>query len=390
MKILLTIHETLDPNSGSAGSTIKLGHYYQQLGHEVHYYSIDNLPKWLPTLIKELLFPEFVANHIAKLSRQQPVDVVDASTGDAWLWATTPRLSRHKSPLLVTRSHGLEQLKHFADIEDAQQGNLRLSWIYPLYRGSFRLWEVATSLRYADLIYLLNREEAKYVVEELDIALERVHVFPNGIPEAFLNLPFEPLPEATDTVVRIAQVSTYIPRKGIHYSAPALNKILTRYPHVHLSFFGTECRECPSVEQVYRDFDPTVRDRIQVVPRYSHEQLPNLLKGHQIKLFTPISEGFGKALIEAMACGLAPITTAAPGPMEIVRDGHDAIVIPIRDSQAIEQALERLITNRSYLEQLRHHAYLTAQSYSWQSVAQNRLALYEEALHPKGKSLANV
>lgn len=380
MKILLIIHEKFNPNSGSAGSTFKLGQAYQKLGHQVWYYSMDNLPRRLPALVKRFIFPEFVAAHVARLSVQQGLDVVDASTGDAWIWGKLSKGFRNKRPILVTRSHGLQHLKHLADLEDARQGNLRLSWKYPLYRGSLQLWEIKTSLRNADLVYLLNQQEAKYVVEQLDVKPECVHVFPNGIPDAFLNLPFEPLAKTEDSVVRIAQISTYIPRKGIHYSAPALNKILTCYPQVQVSFLGTECRECPTVNQVYADFDPALHDRIQVIPRYSHEKLPTLLKGHQIKLFPPVSEGFGKALVEAMACGLAPITTAAPGPLEIVQDGHDAIVVPIRDSQAIEKALEKLITNHSYLEQLRHNAYVTAQRYSWSRIAQDRLSGYKKVL----------
>lgn len=384
MRILLVIHEKLDPNSGSAGSTYKLGQEYQKLGHKVWYYSMDNLPKRLPALVKRFLFPEFVAAYIANLSVRQKLDVIDGSPGDAWVWAKLFKGFRNKRPILVTRSHGLQHLKHLADLEDVRQGSLQLSWKYPLYRGSLQLWEIAASLRSADLVYLLNHQEASYVVEQLDVKPECAHIFPNGIPNTFLNLPFEPLPRAEDAVIRIAQVSTYIPRKGIHYSALAINKILARYPQVQVSFFGTECRECPLADQVYADFDPAFHDRIQVVPRYSHQSLPMLLKGHQIKLFPPISEGFGKALVEAMACGLAPITTATPGPLEIVQDGHDAIVIPIRDSQAIEQALEKLITDHSYLEYLRHNAYATAQSYSWGRIAQDRLSVYQKVLQRRG------
>lgn len=146
---------------------------------------------------------------------------------------------------------------------------------------------------------------------------------------------------------------------------------------------GTECRECPDVAQIYADFNPSVRDRIEVIPRFAHEKLPTLLRGHHIKLLPSISEGFGKALIEAMACGLAPVTTATPGPREIVRHEHDGLIVPPRDSQAIEQALERLITDCSYLEQLRRNAYTTAQRYSWQHIAINRLFLYEKALRQR-------
>lgn len=376
MKILLTIHHELNPNAGAPGATWQLGQEYQKLGHEVQYYTFDNLPQGLPGLAKAVIFPEFVARHIFALSNKQAVDVVDASTGDAWLWAKMLQNVGKKRPSLITRSHGLEHGVHLDQLEESKRGNLRLSWKYPLYHGGFRLWEVAMSLRCADLVLLLNRRDAQYAVEQLGVKPERTRIVANGIPEAFLNLAFEPMPDVENATIGIAQVGNYIPRKGIHYSTPALNTILDRYSQVKVSFLGTG----RSQAEVLADFDPKVRDRIQVVPRYSQEMLPTLLKGHQIKLFPSLFEGFSLALTEAMACGLAPITTATPGSMEIVRDGHNGIVIPLRDHQAIEQALERLISDRPFLERLRHNAYTTAQRYSWARIAHDNLSFYEQAL----------
>jgi len=378
MKILLTIHHPLDPNSGAPGSVLKLGQLYQHLGHEVHYLSHDDLPKRLP----DVLFPEFVAAYLHQHNQQHQFDVIDASTGDAWVWGTMLRRFAPNQPLLVTRSHGLEHTVHLENLEEAQRGNLPLSWKYPLYRGSVLLWEVATSLRCADRVFLLNRQDQKYAIEVLGVQPDRIAVTPNGIPDEFLNLPLEPLPTAPETPLRIACIGTYISRKGIYYGVPALNQVLVRHPHVSVSFLGTGCPEA----QVHADFDETVRDRVQVIPRFQHPNLPVLLKGHTIKLFTPLAEGFGKALIEAMACGLAPITTAAAGPLEVVRDGYDALVIPLRDQAAIEQALERLISDRPYLEQLRQNAYHTAQNYSWLNAAQKRLSLYTHAIAQRKQS----
>jgi len=379
MKILLTIHHNLDPNAGAPGITWRLGQEYQKLGHEVHYYSFDNLPQKLPEMVESMLFPEFLASHILALSQKQAVDVIDASTGDAWVWAKLRRTDN--SPVLVTRSHGLEHIMHLENLEEARLGNLNLNWKYPLYHGGFRLWEVANSLRDADLSLFSNNRDLEYGVEKLGVDPGRTHVFANGIPEAFLNLDFEPTPEAEDSVIRIALVATYIPRKGIHYGVPALNKLLSRYPQVEVSFMGTGCPEA----QVYADFEPSVRDRIRVVPRYQHETLPELLRGHHIKLFPTLSEGFSVALMDAIACGLAPVTTTTPGPMEVVRDGDNGILVPPRDTLAIEQALERLITDRPYLEKLRRNAYATAQKYSWHRIARDNLTFYEAALsHKRG------
>ena len=379
MKILLTIHEKLDPDSGSAGSTFKIGQEYQKLGHEVFYYSFDDLPLVLPEKVKELVFPQFVAAKIRQLVARHNIDVIDSSTGDVWFWDKIFR-SSSRSPIVVTRSHGLEQMKHLQDKEDAARGDLELSWKYRLYRGSVKLWEVGHSIQHADSVYLLNTQEKNYVVEHLGVEPNKAHVFPNGIPDYLIGLPTDSLFEDRDAPIRIAQISTYISRKGIKYSVPAINRILLRYPQVEMSFFGTQCQECPDASLVYQDFNPKVRDRISVVPRFKHAELSELLKGHQIKILPSLSEGFGKALIEAMACGLAPITTATPGPREIVRDCHDGLIVPLRDSEAIEQALEQLIGDRKYLNFLRRNAYKTAQKYSWRRTAAARIAVYEENL----------
>lgn len=378
MKILLIVHYKFDPNSGAAGVISKLGQYYQQLGHQVQYYSLDNLPDCLPVLAKIVLFPWFTALHIRKLANCEAYDVVDSSTGDTWVWSRIGQYLSKNRPLIAVRDHGLDHIEHREFLKDVQLGKRPMSWKYPLYRGSIRLWEEANSLRYADLVLLLNRPTLEYAINNLGVDKQKTKLIINGIPENFLNLPYQPLNITPKPIIQIAQIGTYIPRKGIHYSVPALNKILDRYPQVRVTFLGTQCLECPDVEQVYNDFNPELRDRVKVIPRYPHSQLPTLLQDHQIKLFPSTCEAFGMALVEAMACGLAPIVTATSGPMEIVTHEQNGIVIPPRNSDAIENGLQQLITNHDYLERLRHNAYATAQKYSWGDIAQDTLTWYEK------------
>jgi glycosyltransferase involved in cell wall biosynthesis len=63
----------------------------------------------------------------------------------------------------------------------------------------------------------------------------------------------------------------------------------------------------------------------------------------------------------------------------------NGILVPHRDTRAIDNALESLITGRPYLEKLRRNAYARAQKYSWQEIARDNLTLYEAALsHKRG------
>src|SRR5436853_405992 len=54
-------------------------------------------------------------------------------------------------------------------------------------------------------------------------------------------------------------------------------------------------------------------------------------------------EGFGNVLIEAMACGVPVVVTSSPGPLEIVRDNVDGVIVPEHTPAAVAGALEKIL-----------------------------------------------
>ena len=54
-------------------------------------------------------------------------------------------------------------------------------------------------------------------------------------------------------------------------------------------------------------------------------------------------EGFGNVMIEAMACGVPVVATASAGTRDIVRDGHDGVLVENHDAASVAAALERLL-----------------------------------------------
>ena len=376
MKILLTIHHHLDLNSGAAGVTLELGREYQKAGHQVSYFSFDNLPFRLPEIVKAVIFPYWLTVYL--LFNKQPIDIIDASTGDLWLWTTIFRHFR-PSTALVTRSHGLEHSLHLENLAESARGNLKLSWKYPFYHGGFRLWEVKTSIKNADFTFMLNSRDRDFAHKEWGVSLQKLAIVPNGISTKFINLARKNTTKSTDSTIGITQIGSFIERKGIKYSILALNNILKHFDNVKISFLGTGC----PASKVLANFSPDVRHRIKVMPSYDRQALPELLEGYQIKVFPTLYEGFGLALIEAMACGLVPITTSTPGFMETIVDRQNGMLVPPRNSKAIENALEELIGDRSQLARIRQNAIDTIQDYSWSNIARQNLDLYQQVLQRK-------
>lgn len=370
MRILITLHDELNPDAGGMGVSVGLGESFRRLGHEVEYFSFADLPARLSFRAKALLFPGFVARRM----RRGGFDVIDAAMGDVWLGGTLPRRLLPGRPLLVTRSHGLTQMADQARREEARRGGLELSWKYPLYWGGFRLWEISRSLQVADLCLLLNDEELHYVRAELGLAPQAVRLVDNGIPDALLGGPFVAGPAGDP--FRIAHLGSYLPLKGVRYVAAALSEVLERNPVAEASFLGTGC----PVERVLADFPEPLWGRIAVHPNYERAQLPTLLEGHALVVSGTLKEGFPLATLEAMACGLTVVTTATPGPLQYVRDDENGLVVPRADAAALAAAIERLMSEPDRLRRLRERAHATAQRYSWKRVADDTLGLYEEAL----------
>jgi glycosyltransferase involved in cell wall biosynthesis len=382
VQIHMTTHHGLDRDTGAAGVTIRLAEQYSAAGHDVELLSFDDLPAWVPPRLRPVVFPTFVAGRVRRRMRSGTLDVLDASTGDsALLDRASPWFRR---VLLVVRSHGLEHTSDRRFRSEAAAGMFRLSWRHSIYHGGYRLWEVARAMRRADLCLVLNDTDRELAIHELHVERDRVHVVPNGVSGSLVLVEGGSPSAATRPVRRIVQIGSYLPMKGTAYGRPAIAALLSRHPGIRMAFLGAAC---PS-ERVLADFDPTLHDRIDVIPRYRNEHLAELLHGDDLNVLPTLSEGFGLALLEAMARGIPSVVTATSGPIQFCRDGVNALVVPPADAQALHDAVERLITNGDLRERLSRAGVTTARQHVWPTVARLNLRIYEQ--HRASKGMAST
>ncbi|MDG5815338.1 glycosyltransferase family 4 protein [Chitinispirillales bacterium ANBcel5] len=381
MKILLTVHHNLTPDSGAPGITFRLSRYFKMAGHDVTIFSFSDLPSCFPEVLKKILFPFFVAVRIFKSGRKKGFDVVDSSTGDNWIWASVVKRFREFKPLLVTRSHGFELLADKRLKKEAKRGNLKLSWRYPLFHGGLMLWYVALSVRKSDVVLFLNSTERDYAVQRLRLDPRRTIIVQHDISDLFANLPFYSIKK--NTTPAIAVTGSFITKKGISYSMPALRKLLTLHSHLRVKFLGTG----PCVRSIVNLFSSCEKERIEIYPSYRNKDLPDLLRDCQIALLPSISEGFGIALIESMACGLAPVASAIDGPLDYIKNGENGLLISPGSVEEIVTGINSLLRDKRYLENLRMRAWITAQHYCSRKNSNHQLAVYEEFMK---KAKANI
>ena len=76
------------------------------------------------------------------------------------------------------------------------------------------------------------------------------------------------------------------------------------------------------------------------------EDMVKHFQGCSIVCLPSYREGLPKALLEGASCGRPIVTTDAPGCREIVQDGINGYLVPLKDSVLLAQSLSKLIMNK--------------------------------------------
>lgn len=110
-------------------------------------------------------------------------------------------------------------------------------------------------------------------------------------------------------------------------------------------------------------------------------QLREIYESAGIFVFPSEAENFPIVLLEAMAAGLAIITTEGTGCAEVVGDA--GLLVPIRDSRAIGRAIKRLVDD----PELRRTLGVAArrrieENFTWSAVARRYVEEYERHARP--------
>jgi glycosyltransferase involved in cell wall biosynthesis len=87
------------------------------------------------------------------------------------------------------------------------------------------------------------------------------------------------------------------------------------------------------------------------------------------------------SILEAMASGLAVVTTDAGGIPWIVADGQTGLVVRRGDHQGMAEAALDLLADQRLASQLTDNARRECEKYSWDNVRDEWLKVYGEVLH---------
>ena len=106
-------------------------------------------------------------------------------------------------------------------------------------------------------------------------------------------------------------------------------------------------------------------------------ELPRAIASADVKLFPSTTDTWGNAPLEAQACGLPVLVSDTGGPAELMLDGVTGYRLPGRDTDALYDAMRRLMDTR-----LREHLGRQARAFALDNrVEEPFSAILDSAAH---------
>ncbi len=290
-------------------------------------------------------------------------------TGRADLWhgldATLPPLLHSRAIVTIP---DLAFLTQPDSLEPSQAASLRRA--------------VPRAARQADAIITFSEQVRRELLEKLSVPAERVQVISPGVSAAFRRVTDTMLLEATRHKFElqspfILSVGTLEPRKNLARLVQAFDKMRRdRSGPKMLALAGPNGWRYEEVYEVVNRLG--LKNEVRFLGHVTDLELVLLYSMADIVALPSLYEGFGFALLEAMACG-APVVCSNAGALPEVA-GDAALLVNPTDTEALGTMLLRLLRNPRLRALLSKKGQARAAKFTWEACAQAHLKLYEEVI----------
>lgn len=172
-----------------------------------------------------------------------------------------------------------------------------------------------------------------------------------------------------NTIISVARL---FPQKRQEILIKAFANIAERFPEWKLVIYG-EGPERDSLESLVSSFKSQVSSRI-LLPGRCDTVIEEMNKA-KIFAFSSDYEGLSNAMLEAVCVGLPIVSTRVSGTDELIRDGVNGYVVNLGDTDALANALERLMTDETKIQSFSLRSRKLAEKFRMDNIVEEWLSL---------------
>lgn len=173
-----------------------------------------------------------------------------------------------------------------------------------------------------------------------------------------------------DGKLRVLFVGSLGQRKGLSYLFRAVRSLGAS---VELTVIGT--RPMLPCSVLDRELSS-----VRWIASCSHREVLAEMSAHDVFVFPSLFEGFGLVLLEAMAMGLPIITTSHTAGPDLITEGLEGFIVPIRSSEGIAEKLDLLRRDPVRRIAMSENARARAREFTWEQYGHSLAACVSSAL----------
>jgi glycosyltransferase involved in cell wall biosynthesis len=180
----------------------------------------------------------------------------------------------------------------------------------------------------------------------------------------------------------------YVGRFNVFKNVESLIEATARLQRMEVGEFELELvgegEQRPVLERMVSDLGLT--RRVQFTGWVPRERIAEHYRSADIFVTATTWEGMPNTVLEAMACGLPIVGTQASGLQELVCDDVNGYLVPMRDPDALAEALARLINNGFERRRMGRESRRRAErEFAWEYIARQYVEVYEQVINGSGK-----
>lgn len=371
---LLIITDHPDQSLSDAHHVFRhIGHELQRRGHAVDYY-IDSAGQ--PThgngnqaiTLDALHQSARIAATIRQSCRIRRYDIIVAPRLTGWCLAAFRKWLLPRKTKLVSWHPGYNE--PYWPVHQALDASatVHTRWASPILS-----WVNRLCIKNQDACFLTSTGQQKQVQQFYPTESRKALYLPNGVsarfyyPERYENRhPLQPNRLLFNGQWGLAET-------GFNQLPQAFAQALACHPHLQLTLMNTRL----PANDVLAHFPTDVCPNVRVIPQADEAERVDIYQTHDILLAPHQAQGISLPLLEAMASGMAVITTPAVSHGDFARHYENALIVPTSNAEAMAQAIHQLQDVPELCRQLGEAAYETASLYyTWRQVTD----IFEEKL----------
>lgn len=241
------------------------------------------------------------------------------------------------------------------------------------YRGIYRREKLRRVAEYEEADFILCPSGfARQSFLDRGFEPERIITSPYGFDWPDAGEPVEPTGHPDDRFV-VLYVGTISVRKGLRYLMKAFGRL--KHPRKELWIVGPQGSESGLA-------GVTIPENVVFKGVIKGRDLSRAYRQASVFVLPTIEDGFGLVLCEALAQGCLVIATENCGGPDLIREGEEGFIVPIRDPGAIQEKLEMVADDPGRLAAMKEAAFARSRRLGgWAEIGRQLVEQLESVLH---------